>query len=110
MDELLRRETHDGPIAIEVDSQYPGLSSVSRKLGEEIIDVRERYEVALDKVPSAVISDLRMFRDKSLDPDEVPSEFGVKFSTSAGAVIAETSGEGHLTIKLVRLAGHAKSA
>jgi hypothetical protein len=110
MDELLRWETDDGPIVIEVNSNDPGFSSVSRKPGQEIIDVRERFEGALDKVRNAAVSALRTFRDKSLDPDEVSLEFGVKFNASAGAVIAKTSGEGHLTVKLVWSAAHTKSA
>ncbi len=110
MDELLRRETDDAPAVIEVDSQDPGLSSVSRKPGEEAIDVRERFEEALDKVRSVVVSALRTSCDKSLNPDEVPPEFGVRFNASAGAVMAKPSGEGYFTVKLVWSAGHAKCA
>lgn len=101
MSELLRWETDDGPVVIEVDSNDPGFSPVSRKPGEEIIDVSERFDGALDKVRGAAVSALRTFRDKSLDPDEVSLEFGVKFNASAGAVIAKTAVEGHLTVKLV---------
>jgi hypothetical protein len=61
-------------------------------------------------VRSAAVSALRTFRDKSLDPDEVSLEFGVKFNATAGAVIAKTSGEGHLTVKLVWSPGPAKTS
>jgi Trypsin-co-occurring domain 1 len=108
MSELLRWETDDGPVVVEVDSNDPGFSQVSRKPGEDIIDVNERFEGALDRVRDAAVSALRTFRDKSLDPDEVSLEFGVKFTASAGAVIAKTAVEGNLTVKLVWSAEHAK--
>ncbi|MFE2032629.1 CU044_2847 family protein [Streptomyces scopuliridis] len=41
-----------------------------------------------------------MFRDGSLKPDGVELEFGVKLMAEAGAVIAKTSAEGHMTVKL----------
>ena len=110
MNELLRWETDDGPVIIEVDSRDPGFSSVSRKPGEEIIDVKGRFEGTLDNVRSAAVSALRTFRDKSLDPDEVSLEFGVKFNATAGAVIAKTSGEAHLTVKLVWSPGSAETS
>jgi hypothetical protein len=100
VDELLRWETDDGPVIVEVDSGDPGFRSVSRKPDDEIIDAGERFEGALDKVRAAAVSALRTFRDKSLDPDAVSLEFGVKFNATAGAVIAKTSAEGHLTVTL----------
>jgi hypothetical protein len=39
---------------------------VSRKPGEVIVDVGERFEEALDKVRGAAVSALRTFRDKTL--------------------------------------------
>lgn len=108
MSELLRWETKDGPVVVEVDSRDPGFKSVSRKTGEDIVDVRERFEDALDKVRGAAVSALRTFRDKTLNPDEVCLEFGVKFSAAAGAVIARTAAEGHLTVKLTWSSGDAK--
>jgi hypothetical protein len=109
MSELLRWETDDGPIVIEVDSQDPGFSAVSRKSGDEIIDVGQRFEGSLDKVRSAAVSALRTFRDHTLDPDEVSLEFGVKFNASAGAIIAQCSGEAHLMVKLAWASGRTKS-
>jgi hypothetical protein len=100
MDALVRWETDDGPVVVEVDSRDPGFRSVSRKPDDEIVDANERFEGALDKVRAAAVSALRTFRDRSLDPDEVSLEFGVKFNATAGAVIAKTSAEGHLTVTL----------
>ncbi len=100
MNELVRWETDEGPIVVEVDSKEPGFSSISRKPGETVHDVRERFEDALQNVRNAAQSALRMFRDDVLDPDDVEIEFGVKLNAAAGAVIAKTSAEGHLTVKL----------
>lgn len=41
-----------------------------------------------------------MFRDGSLRPDSVEIEFGVKLTAEAGALIAKSSVEGHLVVKL----------
>lgn len=109
MNVLLRGESGGAPVIVEADSPDPGVSSVSGKPGEEIIDVREGFEGALDKVRSAAVPALRTFRGKSFDPDEVSLEFGVEFKTTAGAVIAKTCGGGHLTVRLV-FPGYAKAA
>jgi hypothetical protein len=109
MSELLRWQTEDGPVVIEVDSDDPGLASIAR-CDSEIIDVKERFEEALDKVRGAAVSALKAFSDKSLAPDEVSLEFGVKFNVSAGAVIAKTSTEGNLTVRLTWAPGHGESS
>jgi hypothetical protein len=99
MSELLRWETNDGPVVIEVDSKDAGFRSVARKTGE-VIDVDERFEGALEKVRGAATSALATFRDSSLKPDEVELEFGIKFSVTAGAMIAKTAVEGNLIVRL----------
>src|SRR3984957_8900473 len=84
MKELLRWETDDGPVVIEVDSSDLGSNSIARKPGAEIIEVKERFEGALDRVRTAAVSALKTFRDKSLAPDEVDLEFGVKLVPAIG--------------------------
>jgi hypothetical protein len=98
--ELVRWETDEGPVVVEVDTRDPGFTSVSRRPDREIIDVQGHFEDALTGVRDAAVSALRTFRDKTLDPHEVSLEFGVKLNASAGAVIAKTAAEGHLTVKL----------
>jgi hypothetical protein len=100
MDALLRWEGDDGSVVVEVDSRDPGFQSISRKPGEIILDVQGKFEDALEHVRNAAVSALKTFRDEILNPDNVEIEFGVKFNAEAGAVIAKTSGEGHLTVKL----------
>ncbi|WAL98995.1 CU044_2847 family protein [Streptomyces sp. Je 1-369] len=101
MNELVRWESDEGPVVVEVDSRDPGFRSVSRR-GESggIHEVEGRFESALTNVRGAAMSALRTFRDRALDPDAIELEFGVKLSAEAGAVIAKTATEGHLTVKL----------
>ncbi|MFC7308619.1 CU044_2847 family protein [Streptomyces monticola] len=58
------------------------------------------FEDSLAGARAAAESALRVFRDGSLKPDGVEIEFGVKLTAEAGAVIAKTSVEGHLVVKL----------
>ncbi len=100
LDELVRWKTADGAVVVEVDSREPGFQSISRSPGELIHDAKGRFEDALDNVRDAAVAALKTFRDEVLDPDGVEIEFGVKFNAEAGAVIAKTSAEGHLSVKL----------
>lgn len=96
----MRWESDEGPVVVEVDSRDPGFRSVSRRGDGEVHEVEGRFESALHNVRGAAMSALRTFRDRALDPDAIELEFGVKLSAAAGAVIAKTATEGHLTVKL----------
>lgn len=98
--ELVRWETDAGSVVVEVDSREPGFQSITRKPGEAIYDVHAKFEDALESVRAAAVSALKKFGDEVLAPDQVEIEFGIKLNVEAGAVIAKTSGEGHLTVKL----------
>jgi hypothetical protein len=99
MTELLRFSTADGAsVVVEVDAVEPGVQRASRQGG--IIDVNRRFEDALLDVRNAAASALAVFRGGSLRPDGVAIEFGVRLNAEAGAVIAKTSMEGHLVVKL----------
>lgn len=100
MDELMRWETADGAVVVEVDTREPGFQSISRTPGQAICDVKGSFEGALESVRNAAVSALKTFRDEVLNPDAVEIEFGVRFNAEAGAVIAKTSAEGHLAVKL----------
>ncbi|MGB8940845.1 MAG: CU044_2847 family protein [Streptomyces sp.] len=101
MSELLRWESDEGPVVVEVDAQDPGFRSVARRSdGSEIHDVEGHFGAALSSVRGAALSALQTFRTTALDPDGIELEFGVKLSAVAGAVIAKTAAEGHLTVKL----------
>lgn len=100
MGELVRWQSDDGGVVVEIDSRDLGFQSVSRKPGEAIADAAARFDDALENVRKAAAAALEKFRDESLSPGTVEIEFGVKFNAEAGAVIAKTSAEGHLIVKL----------
>src|SRR5690606_4505655 len=77
----------------------PGFQSVSRT-GQLIHDASGKFEDAFRNVRDAAESALASLRGGDLDPDAVELEFGVKLNAAAGAVIAKTSVEGHLKVKL----------
>ncbi|GAA2152912.1 hypothetical protein GCM10009760_50130 [Kitasatospora kazusensis] len=60
----------------------------------------ETFEEALSGVRAAAESALAVFRGGSLAPDEVEIEFGVKLSAEAGALVARTAADAHLTVRL----------
>lgn len=55
---------------------------------------------ALSRVRDASSTILGQFRDAPVRPDKIEVEFGVRLSTEAGAVIAKSSLDGPLTVKL----------
>lgn len=65
-----------------------------------IIDVRQRFDEALENVRDAAVGALEIFRDGRLNPDAVEVEFGVRLNAEVGAVIAKTATEGHLVVRL----------
>jgi len=102
--QLLRWEINGAPVVMETDDDddIAGWTSASA-LGDRIVhDVRVRFEDALANVRDAAQIALRTFRDGQDDcaPDEVELEFGVKFGTEAGAMIAKTALEGQFTVRL----------
>ncbi|MEU0504978.1 CU044_2847 family protein [Nocardia sp. NPDC005998] len=98
MSELLRFRTGDGGvIVVEGDPSDAGVQRVGRG---GVVEVNRRFEDALADVQRAAAAALAVFRDGSLKPDAVDLEFGIKLNAEAGAVIAKTSVEGHLTVKL----------
>jgi len=101
--QLLRWEINGQSVIIETDESIGGWTSAS-SMGERVVhDVRVRFEDALSSVRQAAQIALRTFRETSVDierPDEIELEFGVKFGTEAGAVIAKTALEGQFTVKL----------
>lgn len=99
VNELVRWQTENGTIVVETDDQEPGFQSVSRT-GQLIHDASGKFEDAFRNVRDAAESALASLRGGDLDPDAVELEFGVKLNAAAGAVIAKTSVEGHLKVKL----------
>ena len=63
-------------------------------------DAAGKFEDAFRNVREAAESALAALRGGDLNPDAVELEFGVKLNAAAGAVIAKTSVEGHLKVKM----------
>ncbi|RFS84791.1 hypothetical protein D0T12_14815 [Actinomadura spongiicola] len=100
MKELVRWQTENGTVIVETDDTEPGFRSVSRGPGI-VHDAARRFEDAFQDVRDAAESALAALRGGDLNPDAVELEFGVKLNAAAGAVIAKTSVEGHLKVKLI---------
>ncbi|WP_431678346.1 CU044_2847 family protein [Kitasatospora sp. KL5] len=95
--------TADGAV-VRVESTAPapaayGMQPVGRG-GEAVVRAAETFEHALGGVRAAAEAALTVLRDGSLRPDTVEIEFGVKLSAEAGALIARTAADAHLTVKL----------
>ncbi len=75
-----------------------GMQPVGRNAA--VVRAAETFEEALSGVRAAAESALAVFRGGSLAPDEVEIEFGVKLSAEAGALIARTAADAHLTVRL----------
>ncbi|MFB6631574.1 CU044_2847 family protein [Streptomyces sp. NPDC056362] len=91
--------TGNGTVLVEADGLAPGQRPVSRG-GNSLVRASQTLDEALAGIRAAAESALAVFRGGSLQPDGVELEFGVKLTAEAGAVIAKTAVEGHLTVRL----------
>jgi len=63
-----------------------------------VLEAGRRLTDALASVREAAGQSISVLR--SLSPDALELEFGVKLTGEAGAIIARTAAEGHFTVKL----------
>ncbi|NDU71622.1 hypothetical protein GWI34_03130 [Actinomadura sp. DSM 109109] len=99
MNELVRWQTEHGTVVVETDDREPGFQSVSRA-GDLVHDAAGKLEDAFGEVREAARAALESLRGGGLNPDGIELEFGVKLNAAAGAVIAKTTVEGHLKVKM----------
>ncbi|MFB7273837.1 CU044_2847 family protein [Streptomyces sp. NPDC056244] len=100
MTALMEFTTDSGAtVLVEVERDAPGARPVGRG-GNSLAQAGRTFDEALQGIRTAAESALAVFRDGALQPDGVELEFGVKLVAEAGAVIAKTSAEGHMTVKL----------
>nr|WP_086802837.1 CU044_2847 family protein [Streptomyces caniscabiei] len=110
MDGLVEFETEDGStIVVEPSEDLSGSQLVADHDGGPVRATRT-FENALGHVRTAAQSALRVLRDDSLAPHSVELEFGVKLSAEAGAVIAKSTVEAHLVVRLTWSPAHASGA
>lgn len=76
------------PVSTRVDGTTPA----AKPLGQTLETLQNVVGVLLGQLSRMPLSPGR--------PDEVTAEFGVKFTSEVGAVIAKAAGEGHVTVKV----------
>jgi hypothetical protein len=86
-----------GEVLVEVSGNDPGIRRASRA-GDVIVASADSLQAALQPIRTAAEAALDAFRKAG--PNEVEIEFGVRLTAEAGAVIAKSGMEGHLTVKL----------
>ncbi|MFI7029788.1 CU044_2847 family protein [Microbispora rosea] len=100
-DQLVRWEIDGGSVIVETDEEIAGGWAPAGVSGERVVyQSAESLRKALHGVRDAARTALAAFRDFPEGPQEVEVEFGVKLAAEAGAIIAKTAMEGHLTVKL----------
>ena len=86
----------DGAVVVEVDEQDPGFDRAAR--GDRIAEASETFQDALERVRPAVEAVIDRFR--TVTPNEIQVEFGIRLTIKAGAVITSSEGEGHFQVRL----------
>jgi hypothetical protein len=100
MTELIRwKLDHGGEVLIQATPDGPEISPVSRS-SALIETASNSLGTALASVRDAASEVLGQFRQMPVRPSKVEVEFGVQLTAQAGAVIAMTSVDGHLNVKL----------
>src|SRR5437763_3449219 len=100
MKHLVEIPLEDGSsIVIEIDEpETAGAVRASR--GDTLARAKETLEEALDKVLPVTKSVVEKLRSIGNKPDEIEVAFGVKLTTTAGAVIASATAEANFDVTL----------
>src|SRR5688572_27404299 len=94
MNELVRFQTAESPVIVEVDSPSQGVERVGRGadgIQEALVSMTHAVEGIKAAARSATESLLE------LAPNTMELEFGIKLTAEMGAIIAKTSGEANFT-------------
>ncbi len=101
MKQLIEFPLEDGTsIVMEVDEEQAGATRVSREPGEIVAKATQTFEAAMDRLRPMAQEIIGKLRDIKESPDEVNVEFGLKFSATAGVIIAGMGSEATLKISL----------
>lgn len=101
MRRLLRFSLPDGDeVTVEVDDHDGAGVGRAGRGGTAVERATVTYGEAMAAVRRAADATLRQFRELASQPDTVELCFGVKLTAEAGAVIARTEAEAHLTVRL----------
>jgi hypothetical protein len=106
MKKLIEFPLEDGNhVIIEVDEEESGPIPAGR--GERPVLNQQTLEEALQKVFPAIKAVAQKLGSLDLKPDEVEIAFGIKLSTSLGALIASAGAEANFDITLRWSGDHA---
>jgi hypothetical protein len=96
MKEAVRFQLDDGSaVLFELNEDASGITRVNR-LTDGVIEASQQLEEALGSVRHAAKASLDALR--SLSPEKLELQFGVKLTAEAGALIARTAAEGHFIV------------
>lgn len=101
MTRLVKYELESGEsIVIEVNDPNFGQPLPAASPGKKFIDAGEDLEHALEHVLPGIKAVVKKLRNIDGKPDEIEVNFGIKFTTIAGAIIAAASVEANLGVTL----------
>ncbi|MEW1589681.1 CU044_2847 family protein [Micromonospora vinacea] len=100
--DLLRFETDHGVLLVE---EHVGTDLERVGLLDRIRPARQSLETALAHIKPALDAALGVVQGVAVRPDQVEVEIGVTLTAEAGAIVARTSAQGHLKVKLVWTSG-----
>ena len=86
-----------GSIVVEVD-EPESAGTVRAGRGDTIVKAKETLEEALTTVLPVTKSVVEKLRSMGNKPDEIEISFGVKLTTSAGAILAVATGEANFAV------------
>ena len=108
---LLKFDTPDGEILIEVDDEADVVSGVREKgaaadAAERALDP-EAFDTAIGRIRAIGNAVARTVRDIDLTPETAEVELALKFTGSAGVVFAKAGAEAQMKVRLSRKPGSA---
>lgn len=95
--DLLRFETADGWVLVE-ERSGDDLEQVG--LLDRVRRARQPLDKALAQIRPAALAAFESVKDLPTPPDVIEVEIGVTLTAEAGAIIARTTAEGHVVLRL----------
>jgi hypothetical protein len=99
MPELIRFHVDDDvSITVEVESEAGGFQPAA---ADGFVWAQQTFAQAMDQARHAAEAAYAQFRKMAQRPDEIELKLGVRLSASAGAVLAKTTTDANVTVRLV---------
>ncbi|UMG93567.1 CU044_2847 family protein [Nocardioides sp. TF02-7] len=100
MTEIVEFETADGPVLVEVhDADRGGYERVARD-SDVIFRASATFNEALQTIRAAAEAVSDTAHNLARAPESLEVTFGIKFTASAGVIVASGSGEASLVVKM----------